>query len=246
MVRHVLDEKNKGAFTLSNPLSVAFKDAKKFDVQNPIIRNLLSQVNANQIGEKEVKELFSKAEDEKIRRKLDSLRRCNDDDGGDCGDECPGPPPPPPIFPPTFPTQQQRPILPPRPPRSLPQQTTLDDLFDEEGGFFGTESLDVRTNFWNNNNTTFQTSFKNPLTSLTEKRNNVIEMVPRVKEKTEPEEITFSEELNRLFPEANEKIAEQEEKIDDLPLQNLVDIFSKIDKGEIPKELNIFCRWTKS
>ena len=62
-------------------------------------------------------------------------------------------------------------------------------------------------------------------------------MVPRVKEKTEPEEITFSEDLNRLFPEANEKIAEQEEKIDNLPLQNLLDIFSKIDKGEIPKEL---------
>ena len=66
----------------------------------------------------------------------------------------------------------------------------------------------------------------------------MIEIVPRVKEKTEPEEITFSEELNRLFPEANEKIEEQEEKIDDLPLQNLVDIFSKIDKGEIPKELS--------
>ena len=65
-------------------------------------------------------------------------------------------------------------------------------------------------------------------------------MVPRVKDKTEPEEITFSEELNRFFPEANKKIAGKEEKIDDLPLQNLVDIFSKIDKGEIPKELNFF------
>ena len=66
----------------------------------------------------------------------------------------------------------------------------------------------------------------------------MIEIVPRVKEKTEPEEITFSEELNRLFPEGNEKIAEQEQKIDDLPLLNFVDIFSKIDKGEIPKELS--------
>ena len=73
LVRHVLDEKNKGVFTSSNPLSVTFKDAKKFDVQNPIIGNLLSQVNANQIGEKEVKELFSKAEDEKIRRRLNAV-----------------------------------------------------------------------------------------------------------------------------------------------------------------------------
>ena len=78
------------------------------------------------------------------------------------------------------------------------------------------------------------------MTSLTDKSNNAIEMVPRVKEKTEPKEITFSEELNRLFPEANEKIAEQEEKIGNLSHINLADIFSKIDKGEIPKELNFF------
>ena len=112
---------------------------------------------------------------------------------------------------------------------------------DEEGSFFGTESLDdIRTNFWNNNDTKFKTSFKNLLTSLTDKSNNVIEMVPRVKEKTEPKEITFSEELNKLFPEANKKIAEQEEKIGNLPHINLADIFSKIDKDEIPKELNFF------
>ena len=46
--------------------------------------------------------------------------------------------------------------------------------------------------------------------------------------------------MSKLFPEANEKIAQQEEKIDDLPLNNLEEIFSKIDKGEIPKELNFF------
>ena len=73
LVRHVLDEKSKGVFTSSNPLSFTFKDAKKFDVQNPIIGNLLSQVKANQIGEKEVKELFAKAEDEKIRRRFNAL-----------------------------------------------------------------------------------------------------------------------------------------------------------------------------
>ena len=65
-------------------------------------------------------------------------------------------------------------------------------------------------------------------------------MIPRVKEKTEPEEITFSDELSKLFPEANEKTAEQEEKINELPFNNLEEIFSKIDKGEIPKELKFF------
>ena len=117
---------------------------------------------------------------------------------------------------------------------------------NEEGGFFGAESLnDVRTNFWNNNDTKFKTSFKNLLTSLTDKTNNVIEMVPRVKEKTELEEITFSEKLNRLFPEANEKIAEQEEKIGHLPLGNLVNIFSqKLTRAKYQKSL-IFCRRSK-
>ena len=74
LVRHVLDEKSKSVFDSSTPLSVTFKDAKKFDVQNPIIGNIISQVNANQIGEKGVKELFARAEDEKIRRRLEVLK----------------------------------------------------------------------------------------------------------------------------------------------------------------------------
>ena len=105
------------------PSALYLKMLKIFDVQNPIIGNLIVQVNANQIGEQEVKELFSRAEDEKIHRRLDVLRRY--DNGGDNGeDEGPGlgPPPPPPTFSPTFPTQQQRPIPPPRPPRFLPPQ----------------------------------------------------------------------------------------------------------------------------
>ena len=73
LVRHVLNGKNKGVFDSSTPLSVIFKDSKKFDIQNPIIGNIISQVNATQIGEKGVKELFFKAEDEKIRRRLEVL-----------------------------------------------------------------------------------------------------------------------------------------------------------------------------
>ena len=75
LVRHVLDERNKGVFESSTPLSVTFKDAKKFDVQNPIIGNKIRQVNASQLGEKGVKELFARAEDEKIRRGLEALYR---------------------------------------------------------------------------------------------------------------------------------------------------------------------------
>ena len=85
LVRHVLDEKSKGVFDSSTPLSVTFKDAKKFDVQNPIIGNIISQVNANQIGGKGVKELFARAEDEKIRRRLKALKRQDNENGGEGG-----------------------------------------------------------------------------------------------------------------------------------------------------------------
>ena len=61
-VRHVLDEKNEGVFDSHTPVSVTFKDAKKFDVQNPI-----------------------KDEDEKIRRRLEALWRQDDEDGGGGG-----------------------------------------------------------------------------------------------------------------------------------------------------------------
>ena len=66
---------------------------------------------------------------------------------------------------------------------------------------------------------------------MTDKAENTIEIIPKVKEKTKPEEITFSDELSKVFPEVNEKIVEQEEKITDWPLNNLEEIFSKTDKG---------------
>ena len=66
---------------------------------------------------------------------------------------------------------------------------------------------------------------------MTDKAENTIEIIPKVKEKTKPEEIAFSDELSKVFPEVNEKIVEQEEKITDWPLNNLEEIFSKTDKG---------------
>ena len=80
-------------FDSSIKLSVTFKDAKKFDVLNPIIGNIISQVNANQIGEKEVKKLFARAEDEAIRRRLEALKRQDNEDGGESGSGSSGPPP---------------------------------------------------------------------------------------------------------------------------------------------------------
>ena len=116
----------------------------------------------------------------------------------------------------------------------------MDNLLDGEGGFFGTESLsDVRNDLWNNPK--FETDYRRPVTSLKDKAENTIELIPKIKERLpEPEEITLSKELSKLFPEANEKMAEQEEKINDLPLKDLEKIYSKIDQGKIPQELKFF------
>ena len=71
-----------------------------------------------------------------------------------------------------------------------------------------------------------------------DKAENTIELIPKVKERLpEPEQIIFSEELSKLFPEASVEMAEQEQKINDLLLKDLEKCFSKIDQGEIPQEL---------
>ena len=75
VVHRALDQKNK----------VVFESLiKKFDIQNPIIGNLLSQVNANKISDTKVKQLFGQAKDEELQARLNRLRkiidRSDDDD----------------------------------------------------------------------------------------------------------------------------------------------------------------------
>ena len=131
LVRHVLDEKNKGVFDSSTPFSVTFKGVKKFDVQNPVIGNIISQVNANQI-EEGVKELFGRAEDEKIRRRLEPLRELDNEDGGGGGPDCQ--PPPPPLTPQRLPSSTSFSANFSQPPPSSP--SSLYNLLDGKGGFF--------------------------------------------------------------------------------------------------------------
>ena len=61
---------------------------KKSDIQNPIIGNLLSQVNANKISDAKVKQLLGQAKDEELQARLDGLRKRidksdNDDNNND-------------------------------------------------------------------------------------------------------------------------------------------------------------------
>ena len=60
-LRHLLDEKDKGVFKSQNPLSVTFKGANKFDIQNPVVGNLLSQVSASNLTDAQVKKLLDEA-----------------------------------------------------------------------------------------------------------------------------------------------------------------------------------------
>ena len=54
VVRRVLDQKDKGVLESPTPLSVTFKGAKKIDFQNPILGNLLTEVNPNQVSNKRI------------------------------------------------------------------------------------------------------------------------------------------------------------------------------------------------
>ena len=46
LIHIALDQKNKGVFESPTPLNGRFKVANKFDIQNPVLGNLLPQINA--------------------------------------------------------------------------------------------------------------------------------------------------------------------------------------------------------
>ena len=48
---------------------------KKSDIQNPVIGNLLSQVNANKISDAKVKQLLGQTKDDEIQARLNKLRK---------------------------------------------------------------------------------------------------------------------------------------------------------------------------
>ena len=56
-------------------LSVTFKDAKKFDMQNPVTGNLLRQVDTNKTSDAKVKQLLGQAKDDEIQARLNRLRK---------------------------------------------------------------------------------------------------------------------------------------------------------------------------
>ena len=96
-LRRTLDSTDSGIFKTANPLSL-FKNANKFDLQNPALDNLLAQIQAGQLSDKEVKRLLNEGETQKIEARLKGLKKFNkrnDDDNEDGdGGQLPGPSPP--------------------------------------------------------------------------------------------------------------------------------------------------------
>ena len=96
-LRRVLDGTNSGIFKTANPLSLNFKHANKFDLQNPVLGNLLVQIQVGPLTDKEVQRLLSEGKNKKIEARLNALKKSNevtagdadsgdDDDGGYGGD----------------------------------------------------------------------------------------------------------------------------------------------------------------
>ena len=77
MVHRAFDEKNKGLLQYGTPLSITFKDARKFDIQNPIICGLLSEVEANKLEDNILKQKLKDLKNREFASRLIGLRLCN-------------------------------------------------------------------------------------------------------------------------------------------------------------------------
>ena len=73
---HALDLKNNGIFQNSSLLNLTFCDVKKFDLQNPIIGKLTTQVKANKLPDYDLtKKLLANTEIANIKNRLQKLRK---------------------------------------------------------------------------------------------------------------------------------------------------------------------------
>ena len=93
IVSHALDQKNAGIFQNPNSLNLTFQNVKKFDLTNPIICKIASQVKASKLTEDQLtKRILMQDEIAKIENRLKQLKRpininnnSNDETGGPGG-----------------------------------------------------------------------------------------------------------------------------------------------------------------
>ena len=91
IVRHALDLKSKAIFCNPNPLNVTFHDVKKFDLVNPVIGKLATQVKASKLTDYELtKKILGQGETDKLQNRFELFKKgldevINDDDEDDGG-----------------------------------------------------------------------------------------------------------------------------------------------------------------
>ena len=84
-VRHLLDLKDEAIFCNPNPINVTFHDMKKFDLVNPVISKLATQVKASKLTDYQLtKKILQQGEIDELQLRLDKLKygvkRDDDDD----------------------------------------------------------------------------------------------------------------------------------------------------------------------
>ena len=80
IVRHSLDLKDEAVFCNLNPLNITFHDMKKFDLVNPVIGKLATQVKASKLTDYELtKKLLMQDEIDQLQNRLDKLKNGKND-----------------------------------------------------------------------------------------------------------------------------------------------------------------------
>ena len=87
IVRHALDRKDASVMQNPNRLNLIFRDVKKFDMQNPIIGKIATQVKASKLTEDQLtRRILMQDQISDIANRLEKskrpIRRDSDDDGG--------------------------------------------------------------------------------------------------------------------------------------------------------------------
>ena len=74
--------KNEAIFCSPNPINVTFHDMKKFDLVNPVIGKLATQVRASKLTDYQLtKKVLNQGEVDKLQLRLDALKHeINKDD----------------------------------------------------------------------------------------------------------------------------------------------------------------------
>ena len=91
-----------------------------------------------------------------------------------------------------------------------------------------------------------KTDFDRPIKNLIDNANSIIELIPKnEKQDVDKFDLHLSDQLSKLFPKVQDGSASitldnDADKTNGLPIPTLTDILSKIDKGEVPKQLEFF------